>query len=142
MKDAPFVTPGRVRRLNAEAVIRLVEDAYGYTQGTLLRRHQARRFVHPRQVAIFLLAEQGMSYCAIGRLFNNRHHSTMLHARKKVAAAAQHDRQVFKLLEELRSVMATDTERFTIKPPEFRSLIRSRAVPAFLVPDAPQARPQ
>jgi|GEM_PF-1618161 len=66
---------------------RLVAAAFEVPIDAMASRHRTRRLAVPRMVAMALVRELclGMSYPAIGRLFGNRDHTSVLHASRSIA---------------------------------------------------------
>jgi len=68
---------------------------------------QSRAVARPRQVAMFLCREfTPLSLSAIGKLFGNRDHSTVLHACRAVAEMMQHDPELAAAVAVLRDRIA------------------------------------
>lgn len=80
-KDAPSV----------ERIQEIVAEEYGITVDDLKSRQRHERFAFPRQIAIYIAcAISGMSLPEIGKAFN-KDHSTVIHARDKIAQLIQND---------------------------------------------------
>lgn len=63
---------------DARALIDRVAGYYGLTRAQLLSRRRTAAIARARQIAMFLLREEGLTYSAIGRLLR-RDHSTVTH---------------------------------------------------------------
>jgi chromosomal replication initiator protein len=61
-----------------------VAIAFGITKAELTGNSRCYRLTHPRALAIMLAKElTGASYPQLGRAFDGRHHSTVMHAHKR-----------------------------------------------------------
>lgn len=66
-------------------IINLVSEAYGVSIEQMKHKTRKRYIVHARHVAMWLLAYNSeLSLPAIGRIFGDRDHSTVIHARDKI----------------------------------------------------------
>jgi hypothetical protein len=111
-----FLTPERLKKLNVQAVFSLVETAYGYEPGTLLRnRGHYRHLTHPRHLAIFLLVKSGMGYSELGRALK-RDFSGIIHSFRFIQKAAAADPEVSRLVDEMVTTIAEDPQKFRLHP--------------------------
>lgn len=76
------------RRPSIDEIKRLVCATYNVTSAELHSRVRTSTFVWPRQVAVYLALRllDGISLTQVGRHFGDFDHTTILHARKKLAA--------------------------------------------------------
>ena len=65
-----------------------------------------RNIVWPRQVAMYIAREVGLSYPRIGAFFGDRDHTTVMHSCDKIAKAAVVDVKLARELSELKSAVA------------------------------------
>jgi chromosomal replication initiator protein len=80
-------------------IIRTVATHYGLRPSDLRARSKRGGIVFPRQVAMYVLKEAtDLSLPEIGRLFSDKHHTTALHAIRKIAALREEDRDLDRLL--------------------------------------------
>ncbi len=71
---------------------RVVSRHYSLTVSQLISRNNSPRFVVPRQIAMYLCKElTRASLPQTGRAFGSRHHTTVLHAVKKVSRLIKKD---------------------------------------------------
>ena len=78
-RDGAFAPP-------ATLVMRVVAEYYGTTVVHITSERRARVHVGPRHVAMYLCTElTGLSLPAIGRQMGGFNHTTILHARDKIA---------------------------------------------------------
>ncbi len=92
--------------LNLDDVLVAVSDAFGVSQERLLGRERTREVALPRQVAMYLLREEGgVSLPQIGEYIGGRDHTTVIYACDKVADMIETDdrfrRRVFQIREKL-----------------------------------------
>lgn len=67
--------------ITSAAIQNVVADIFGVTRADLIGPCQCQEFVHPRQVAMFIVREMtALSLTSIGRKFGDRHHTTVIHA--------------------------------------------------------------
>lgn len=66
-------------------ITRVVADYYGYTVAELISRERHDPLRERRQVAMYLCREwAGASYPTIGKAFDNRDHTTVMHAHRQI----------------------------------------------------------
>lgn len=76
--DSPCVTDA-----DAWAVIDRVATYYGFPRVTLLSRRRTAHVALARQVAMYLLREEGLTYSAVGRILR-RDHATVMHGHARI----------------------------------------------------------
>ena len=80
-------------------IIRAVASHYGLKPADLRARTKRGPIVFPRQVAMHVLKEAtDLSLPEIGRLFSDKHHTTALHAIRKIAALREEDPDLDRLV--------------------------------------------
>jgi len=80
-------------------ILKLVGAHYGLKPAELRARTKRGPIVFARQVAMYVLKEAtGLSLPEIGRLFSDKHHTTALHAIRKIAALREEDPELDRLL--------------------------------------------
>jgi len=110
-----FLTPARMQKTNAAAILALVEQAYGYVPGTLTRRSNARHIAHPRHLVAYLLVGAGMALSEVGRAIG-RHHTTVINSCQFIERAAVADPELAQLITQLKMQIEADPAAFTCKP--------------------------
>lgn len=66
-------------------IIKVVAKNYGLTDKEIRSRSNTRRIAFPRQVAMYLCKQlTDLSYPEVGKLFNNKHHSTVMYGVSKI----------------------------------------------------------
>jgi chromosomal replication initiator protein len=81
-------------------ILKLVAAHYGLRVSDMKAKSNAKPIAFPRQVAMFLCRKlTGLSYPEIGRLFNDKHHSTVMHSVEKIERLAEDDPNFRKVIE-------------------------------------------
>jgi len=82
-------TPGKITITQIQAY---VCKYFGYTRAELLSQRRAYALVRARQIAMFLAKIMtGATYPEIGRRFDGRDHTTVLHAVRKISGLLETD---------------------------------------------------
>jgi chromosomal replication initiator protein len=93
-KDNKPITPPEI--------IRVVAAHYGTTVTNLKSKSNAQNVAFPRQVAMYMCKHlTDLSYPEIGRIFNNKHHSTVMYSVEKIDEKTQNDPQFARVLDSL-----------------------------------------
>lgn len=93
-KDDKPITP--------QEILRVVATHYGQTVTNLKSKSNAQTVAFPRQVAMYICKElTDLSYPEIGRVFNNKHHSTVMYSVQKIDEKRQNDQQFARIVENL-----------------------------------------
>jgi chromosomal replication initiator protein len=93
-KDNKPITPADI--------MKVVAAHYGIKVSDLKSKSNARPIAYPRQVAMYICKElTDLSYPEIGKLFNNKHHSTVMYSVEKIDQLIQDDQQVARTIEML-----------------------------------------
>lgn len=86
-----------------DSIIGLVAAYYDVPQGDFTSTKRTPRLVLARQVAMYLCRDVlGLSYAAIGQIFNGKDHSTVIYAIKKIKQLIDSDKVMHKSLSYLR----------------------------------------
>src|SRR6266536_1962080 len=81
-------------------ILKLVAAHYGLRVSDMKAKSNAKPIAFPRQVAMYLCRKlTGLSYPDIGRLFNDKHHSTVMHSVEKIERLAEDDPSFRKVVE-------------------------------------------
>ena len=81
-------------------ILKLVAAHYGLRVSDMKAKSNAKPIAFPRQVAMYLCRKlTGLSYPEIGRLFNDKHHSTVMHSVEKIERLAEDDPNFRKVIE-------------------------------------------
>ena len=90
--------------LSPSDVLATVAKYFGVSQDGMVGKQRTKDLVLPRQVAMFLLREQGgISLPRIGQALGGRDHTTVIYACEKVAGMIETDDQIRGQVLELRS---------------------------------------
>ena len=85
-----------------ESIQGIVSQEFGLQPGKLQERTNVKAISFPRQIAMYLCKElTGASLPEIGRAFNGKHHTTVLHSVSKVERLRQRDPNLNKLIHRL-----------------------------------------
>jgi chromosomal replication initiator protein len=88
--------------ITATEILKIVAAHYGIKVSDLKSKSNARPISYPRQVAMYMCKElTDLSYPEIGKLFNNKHHSTVMYSVEKIDQLIQDDQQVARTIEML-----------------------------------------
>jgi chromosomal replication initiator protein len=88
--------------ITAVEILKVVAAHYGIKVSDLKSKSNARPIAYPRQVAMFICKElTDLSYPEIGKIFNNKHHSTVMYSVEKIDQLIQDDQQVARTVEML-----------------------------------------
>ena len=88
--------------ITAVEIIKVVAAHYGIKVTDLKSKSNARPIAYPRQVAMYMCKElTDLSYPEIGKIFNNKHHSTVMYSVEKIDQLIQDDQQVARTIEML-----------------------------------------
>jgi chromosomal replication initiator protein len=87
-------------RATPSEILKLVAAHYGLRVSDMKAKSNAKPIAFPRQVAMFLCRKlTGLSYPEIGRLFNDKHHSTVMHSVEKIERLVEDDPNFRKVVE-------------------------------------------
>jgi chromosomal replication initiator protein len=94
--------------IDAKQVVTAVASMFGISAEKLLGRDRSREVAWPRQIAMYLLREEGnVSLPQIGEAMGGRDHTTVMYACDKVADLIERDdrlrRQIIQIREQLYS---------------------------------------
>ena len=87
-----YLIPNQERRITMDSVLRAVAERFQLMPSQLKQKTNARNIAYPRQVAMYLIKELTQSSLPeIGRMFNGKHHTTVLHSVQKIDKLRQKD---------------------------------------------------
>lgn len=90
------------RRVSIEAVVRSVAERFDLQPAQLKQKTNAHEISRPRQIAMYLCRElTGASLPEIGRHFGGKHHTTVLHAIRKVEQLRKQDPDINRVIHSL-----------------------------------------
>ncbi len=81
-------------------ILKAVAGHYGLRVSDMKAKSNAKPIAFPRQVAMYLCRRlTGLSYPEIGRLFNDKHHSTVMHSVEKIERLVEDDANFRKVVD-------------------------------------------
>ena len=87
-------------------MLQVVSKVFGIEQARLLGRERSRVVALPRQVAMYILREDGnMSLPQIGKAFGGRDHTTVMHACNKISGLIEIDNKLRRQVIEIREIL-------------------------------------
>jgi chromosomal replication initiator protein len=93
----------RRNEVNPDHVINTVADAYHLSTEQILGRERSRQIALPRQIAMYLMREEGnISLPQIGEALGGRDHTTVMYGCDKVADLLERDDQIRRQVIEIR----------------------------------------
>jgi Bacterial dnaA protein helix-turn-helix len=105
-KAAWFYINGETSYPKIGAIQHVVALHYNITVIDLLSHRRTRQLVRPRQVAIYLAKQLTLkSLPEVGRRFNKRDHTTVLHSVRMVEKRMQHDADFSHEIDELETLL-------------------------------------
>jgi chromosomal replication initiator protein len=97
------LVPADREPVTIEAILRVVARHFSLKVSDLKAKTNARRITNPRQIAMYLAKTlAGESLPAIGKLLGGKHHTTVLHAVRKIENLEREDPSTEKLIAKLR----------------------------------------
>ena len=99
LKDVLLPEHGRAL---APEIVKFVARHYGLKVNEIKSRNNSKQIAFPRQVAMYLCKQlTDLSYPDIGKLFNNKHHSTVMYSVDKIETLRSSDPDLDRTLETL-----------------------------------------
>ncbi|HET7433716.1 MAG TPA: chromosomal replication initiator protein DnaA [Thermoanaerobaculia bacterium] len=88
--------------ITATEILRVVAAHYGLKVGDIKSKSNAKTIAFPRQVAMYMCKQlTDISYPEIGKLFNNKHHSTVMYSVQRIEELMESDQQLANTIENL-----------------------------------------
>ena len=88
--------------ISAQEILRVVAGHYGIKVAEIKAKSNSRPIAYPRQIAMFLCKTlTDLSYPEIGKIFNNKHHSTVIYSVEKIERLKDEDPAVSNTLDNL-----------------------------------------
>ena len=79
------LTAGGERRITIESIVRAVAEKFSLQPSQLKQKTNEQKIAYPRQIAMYLAKElTTASLPEIGKAFNGKHHTTVLHSVQKI----------------------------------------------------------
>jgi chromosomal replication initiator protein len=90
------------RKITIDAIQRVVSEEFQLRLAQLREKNNSRAVAYPRQIAMYMCKElTGASLPEIGRAFNGKHHTTVLHAVNKIERLRKDDLELNNLIHKL-----------------------------------------
>ncbi len=98
----------REREITADLIMDVVAEFFGLSVEELCSESRTRQLVNARQVAMYLVRElTDMSFPQIGKCFGGRDHSTVMHAKDKIANLMKEKHAIYEQVQELTARIRT-----------------------------------
>jgi chromosomal replication initiator protein len=99
---------GREQEVSVQLIMQEVADYFSLTVEDLCSPSRSRQLVTARQIAMYLVRElTEMSLPRIGKAFGGRDHTTVMHAKSKIARLMQERRAIYDQVQELTNRIKT-----------------------------------
>jgi chromosomal replication initiator protein len=96
------LTVGGERRITIESIVKAVADKFTLQPSQLKQKTNEQKIAYPRQIAMYLAKElTSASLPEIGRAFNGKHHTTVLHSIQKIDKLRHRDQDLNSLIHNL-----------------------------------------
>ena len=90
------------KRVQPAEILKSVAAHYGLRVSDMKAKSNSKPIAFPRQVAMFLCRKlTNLSYPEIGRLLNDKHHSTVMHSVEKIEHMVEDDADFRKVIDAL-----------------------------------------
>ena len=90
--------------LDYKLVLNLICSYFNLNQKDLISAKRQKELVLPRHIAMFILSENlNMTVEKIGQILGNRDHTTVMHGRDKIKKLISTDREVQKMIIEIKT---------------------------------------
>jgi chromosomal replication initiator protein len=101
------ILPNEDRRVHGADIVKVVARHYGLKVGEIKSRNNSKQIAFPRQVAMYLCKQlTELSYPEIGKLFNDKHHSTVMYSVEKIETLRVKDRDLERVLERFKQQLS------------------------------------
>jgi chromosomal replication initiator protein len=101
------IAENNVRVITIDQIQKTVAEHYSLKVSDLKAKNNARRIAEPRQLAMFLTKElTHNSLSEIGKEFGGKHHTTVLHAIRKVDELQKNDQNLRATIERLKEAIS------------------------------------
>jgi chromosomal replication initiator protein len=93
------LSAGNEKRITVESIIKAVAEKFSLQPQQLKQKTNVQQIAYPRQIAMYLCKElTPASLPEIGRHFNGKHHTTVLHSVQKIDKQRQHDADLNRII--------------------------------------------
>jgi len=93
------LSAGADKRITVESIIKAVAEKFSLQPAQLKQKTNVQKIAYPRQIAMYLCKElTPASLPEIGRHFNGKHHTTVLHSVQKIDKQRQRDAELNRVI--------------------------------------------
>jgi chromosomal replication initiator protein len=93
------LSAGNEKRITLESIIKAVAEKFNLQPAQLKQKTNVQQIAYPRQIAMYLCKElTPASLPEIGRHFNGKHHTTVLHSVQKIDKLRQRDADLNRII--------------------------------------------
>lgn len=93
------LSAGSDKRITVESIIKAVAEKFNLQPAQLKQKTNVQQIAYPRQIAMYLCKElTPASLPEIGRHFNGKHHTTVLHSVQKIDKLRQRDAELNRVI--------------------------------------------
>ncbi|HTQ81097.1 MAG TPA: chromosomal replication initiator protein DnaA [Thermoanaerobaculia bacterium] len=101
------ILPDAARRTDGAEITKFVARHYGLKVSEIKSKSNSKQIAFPRQVAMYLLKKlTPLSYPEIGKLFNDKHHSTVMYSVDKIEQLRTTDNDLDRVLKSIEQHFA------------------------------------
>jgi chromosomal replication initiator protein len=92
--------------VSADTIIEAITNYFQIDKKELVGKKKNKEIVEPRQICIYLISEfLTLPLTAIGQIFGGRDHTTMIHARDKIAESVKTDKRIAAYVKDLKAMI-------------------------------------
>tara|TARA_B100000963_G_scaffold342535_1_gene343490 strand:+ start:12024 stop:13415 length:1392 start_codon:yes stop_codon:yes gene_type:complete len=96
----------QIRVITVDKIQNIVSNYYNIPLAEMLSQRRSRPLARPRQIAMYLAKKMTTrSLPEIGRRFNNRDHTTVIHAVKTISRLSEQDDEMKKNINQIKSIL-------------------------------------
>ncbi len=96
----------QIRIITVDKIQNIVSNYYNIPLAEMLSQRRSRPLARPRQIAMYLAKKMTTrSLPEIGRRFNNRDHTTVIHAVKTISRLSEQDDEMRKNINQIKSLL-------------------------------------
>ena len=100
------LSAGSDKRITVESIIKAVAEKFSLQPAQLKQKTNVQQIAYPRQIAMYLCKElTPASLPEIGRHFNGKHHTTVLHSVQKIDKLRQRDADLNRIIHSITDAL-------------------------------------
>jgi len=101
-------TPKSSLKVDPKLVLTTICDYFNLNQKDLIGSRRQKELVLPRHITMFILSEHlNLTVEKIGQILGKRDHTTVMHGRDKIKKLADTDRDIQRMLGEIKQSLST-----------------------------------